>query len=143
MSDANARALRETSELRDQLAIRTLVYECADATDQGDAERFAACYTSDGVFERSDGVCSGRAAIAAVLRKRPPELKRRHVFANLRIDVHDAETASGHGYCLVFDHRDGEALGAPPIVADFFDEYQKSEGRWRISNRVVRRSFGI
>jgi uncharacterized protein (TIGR02246 family) len=117
-----------------------LIVRYGRAADAYDKERFAGCFTADGVFTRGDGSHAGRPAIAAALRY-PGGVQRRHFFTAPEVDFTSGTTATGRGSCLYFEFATETDQNRPPISVDYEDEYRLTEDGWRIALRTVRPSF--
>jgi hypothetical protein len=128
----------------DTLAACTrLVADFAFFVDQRDAEAVTALFTSDGIFERRGTALTGRAAILAAQRARPPEFVTRHACTNIRIDVIDDTHA--RGTCMFVLYRmpairdEGTAATGdlPFTIGDYEDSFTFADGAWRFSRRVA------
>lgn len=99
-------------------------------------------YTEDGIFTTSIRSRTGREAIAAFYRSRQDGRVRtaRHVIANLRVQVQDADHASADWILLLY-----AADGAPVLpsesaimIADVHDVCVRGhDGRWRYASRTI------
>ena len=99
-------------------------------------------YTEDGIFTTSIRSRTGRDAIATFYRGRQDGRVRtaRHVIANLRVDVQDADHASADWILLLY-----AADGAPVLpsesaimIADVHDVCVRgTDGRWRYASRTI------
>jgi SnoaL-like domain len=116
------------------------------ATDAGDADAFADCFTADGVCEVSDPVGSpvarkveGREQLLALMAgfARPPHSRHRHLVIEPVIELSDdLQSASSVSYFAVLREHQGK-----PCVWAFgryLDELvRESDGEWRFARRLA------
>lgn len=131
-------------------ACERLALDFAWHVDHRNAEDVAALFAPDAAFERKGEVLDGRDAIHAAQLKRPAGLVTRHVCANLRIDVLDAEHARGTHYFLLYRHDHAAAgtepgkpapLGPPETVGEYHDDYRLTAEGWKIARRAAKAAF--
>jgi len=88
--------------MTDEDQIRNTIARFCQALDDRRFEDWAATFTEDGVFGRSDG----RAAILKMIQggelATQPELRRKHAVTNVVIDVH-GDTADASSDLTMFD----------------------------------------
>jgi len=67
--------------------------------------------------------------------------KTKHVISNIRIDIDENETsAKAHSYVTVWQATADFPLQAI-FVGDYFDSFEKVDGRWRFTRREIRNSL--
>ncbi len=113
-------------------ACERLIISYAAAIDAGDWDAVAALYTADGRMSRPtapDAFIAGRAAILAGFRARPPRTTR-HVCANIRVTLIDADHATASSQILLFMGKD-----QPPLVGSYADRMRRVDGEWRFAER--------
>ena len=94
------------------------------------------------------GLVEGREAIRAWLARRPENLRSRHVFTNISIEVIDADHASGVTYVTLYRHVGDEALAPRAIelvgaaaVGHYEDEFVRTVDGWRFASRTAHLAF--
>lgn len=119
----------------------------ARAIDFRDYDAFVELFTEDAVLE-AGGLLEGKAAIRESLRKRPDELRSRHVLTNIFIEPLDAETARGITYLTLHRHVGKESLEAGPVAFDgpaavghYEDRFVLAKEGWRIARRKLHLAF--
>lgn len=108
-----------------------LVALYANLNDAARWDEVAALYAEDGVMVRPtapDAPVSGRAAILAAFRARPPRVTR-HVCSNVVIDVDSVDSARGESAMLLFTG------GPAPLVGSFHDRFVRTAQGWRFAER--------
>ena len=108
-----------------------LVHHYANLNDAADWEAAASLFTDDGRLFRpsaSDQPITGRDAILAAFRARPPRITR-HICANVVIDVISTDCALGESAMLLFT-----GPGAP-LVGSFRDRFTHTAEGWRFAER--------
>jgi uncharacterized protein (TIGR02246 family) len=124
--------------VEDVVAIEQLNARYAHATDQGDGERFAACFGEDGVFVSSKlGEIRGLAALAEFARNaasQPGAAARCHWISSVLAERSDDQVTS-RCYAMVV-----EGGAQPRIVASviYEDLLNQSDLGWRFLRRTVR-----
>jgi ketosteroid isomerase-like protein len=124
-------------------AIAELITRYAALNDAGDWDAVAALYTEDGRMSRPtapDTFITGRAAILAGFKSRPPRASR-HFVANILIKLEDETRARATSQIMLFTGTAAADGGlpvqseAPPLVGSFDDTLVKTEGGWRFAQR--------
>ena len=94
------------------------------------------------------GLVEGRAALQGWLARRPENLRSRHVFTNISIDVIDADHARGVTYVTLYRHVGDEALApraielvGPAAVGHYEDEFVRTVDGWRFASRTAYLAF--
>jgi hypothetical protein len=122
--------------------IMSLINSYAFTFDAGDRERFA------GFFEHGEWTVEGSppnhgtdevlAATAGVQIFDDGTTRTKHLTTNVELDIdEDAGTATGQCYLSVFQQTDDFPL-QPIFVGHYFDEFERVDGVWRFSRRVIR-----
>ena len=125
-----------TSE--DRVAIEQLNVRYAHTTDQGDGERFAACFAPGGVFVSSRlGEIAGAEALAEFARgaAAAPGAQSRTHWVNTVLTEEREDHVAGRCYAMVV-----EGGAQPRIVASvvYEDELVRiDDGDWRFRRRAV------
>ena len=124
-------------------AIADLITRYAALNDLGDWEAVAALYTQDGRMSRPtapDEFISGRAAILAAFRSRPPRASR-HVVANVLVTLEGDTRARASSQILLFIGSVAADGGLPllaataPLIGSYADTLVKSAQGWRFAER--------
>jgi len=143
-SKSNDDVLRET---RDRQAIDELMWRYARALDTGDAEAYAAVYTTDGQFGSGANATKGREALKKMVSPRPaqpgaqPAAARPpmyHASANHQLVFIDKDHARLDSYYITTVAGSGRET--PPRVAGVgrsIDELERVNGQWLIKSRNV------
>jgi hypothetical protein len=103
----------------------------ANLNDAARWDDVAALYAEEGVMVRPtapDAPVTGRTAILAAFKARPPRVTR-HVCSNVVIDVESASTARGESAMLLFTGA------AEPLVGSFHDKFVRTAEGWRFAER--------
>jgi hypothetical protein len=135
------RLRRDVQEPVDVVAARSAISDAVAryniAADSGRFEEALSVFTDGAVMELPSGSHHGRDAIREVFTDTAVAMRDdtagfvRHLSTTLRVDVHDAERASGRAYYLVL-------MGTgPDHWGRYIDEYRQVDGSWRISHRRV------
>jgi uncharacterized protein (TIGR02246 family) len=133
-------ALEErVGRLEDELAIHRLMVRYGMAADTGDADRTAAIFSEDGVYD-VDGVppMEGRRGVREmVLGPRHQALVPNcaHTVGPLAVEL-DGDHAIAVGYSRTYT-KAGEEIGLMRVAANRID-LVRSDGRWRIARRTNR-----
>lgn len=136
---------------RDPATIRVELTElsiaCARALDFRDYDTFLTLFTEHAVLEAGSRL-EGHAAIRAAIRRRPDELRTRHVISNVFIDVLSDSEARGISYVTLYAHeseaslrRDPVPLTAPVAVGHFEDRFARTDAGWRFASRRLQVAF--
>jgi 3-phenylpropionate/cinnamic acid dioxygenase small subunit len=140
-STAVVQLRRDVHESADVVAARVSIGDAVArynvAADAGRFDEALSVFTEDAVMELATGTHRGRDAIrglftdtADALRGEAPGVVR-HLSTTLRVDVHDADRASGRAYYLVLLARGPDHWGR------YVDEYRREGAVWRIAHRRV------
>ncbi len=135
-------------EARDRAEIEELMWRYARALDTGDAEGYAALYTTDGQFSSGANATKGRDALkkmiagtrqpqagAQAAAPRPPMY---HTTANHQVVFIDKDRARIDAYHITMVA--GVGRETPPRVAGVgrsIDELERVNGTWLIKSRNV------
>ena len=144
-SKSNDDVLREA---RDRQEIDELMWRYARALDTGDADGYAALYTTDGQFSSGANATKGRDAlkkmIAGARQPQPgaqpaaPRPPMYHTTANHQIVFTDKDHARIDAYHITMVA--GAGRETPPRVAGVgrsIDELERVNGQWLIKSRNV------
>ena len=139
LDDAERRKIRQDCE--------ALSIAYARAVDFRDYDEFVNLFTQDGTLEAGTRL-EGKQAIAASLKRRPDELRSRHVLTNIFVNVVNREEATGISYLTLYRHVGAESLRAEPISFDgpfaighYQDVFVRTEAGWRFKSRVLHMAF--
>jgi hypothetical protein len=133
---------------------RTIQQDCealsiayARAVDFRDYDEFVNLFTEDGTLETGVRL-EGKQAIAASLKRRPDELRSRHVLTNIFVNVVNRDEASGISYLTLYRHVGPESLRSGPISFDgpfaighYQDVFVRMDVGWRFKSRVLHMAF--
>ncbi|MCX7676452.1 MAG: nuclear transport factor 2 family protein [Alteraurantiacibacter sp.] len=127
----------------DRLAIHERLAACAWALDTGDADAFAACFTTNGVLEwdafEEPLRWQGRTALyhfAAFLRDLPTSAGRQHHITNTVITP-KTEGAGARSYVTV-TLRQGDGPHQLYVMGWYEDTFAQEDGAWLLAHRVIR-----
>ena len=126
---------------QDYVDVQNLYARYNHASDAGDAETYAACFTDDGVLQIDPvGVLvQGRASLVAYKQKDAAGRGgryRRHWNGSLWLEPVDADTVRGRCYF----HGYNGTPGQPPVLADagvYDDRIVRVGGVWRFARRHI------
>jgi len=112
--------------------------------DFGDYDAFADLFAIDGVLE-AGRPSNGREALRTGIKKsRSPLLRSRHVLTNVRIEVVDADHATGVTYLSLYRWVCDEAqpdgplpLAGPAGVGHYQDRFVRTAEGWRFAHRKL------
>jgi hypothetical protein len=130
-------------------AVAELIVRYAALNDAGDWDAVAALYTEDGRMNRPtspDDFITGRAAILAGFRSRPPRAAR-HFVANILVTLEGETRACASSRILLFTGTAADDGGlpfqsaTPPLVGSYEDTLIKTEHGWRFVERRGRLEF--
>ena len=113
--------------------------------DTGDYLHLPDVFTADGVWQVQGNRSEGRAAIADYWKtrvaRRKPEDGSRSLVTNQRIEVIDADHASGSSYFTIFRYTVGAASKslAPAVFTRSTDEYLRTPEGWKLRRRALYR----
>ena len=140
----------------DDAARRTIQQDCealsiayARAVDFRDYDEFVNLFTEDGTLETGVRL-EGKQAIAASLKRRPDELRSRHVLTNIFVNVVNRDEATGISYLTLYRHVGPESLRSGPISFDgpfaighYQDVFVRMDDGWRFKSRVLHMAFRL
>ena len=130
-------------------AVAELIVRYAGLNDAGDWDAVAALYTEDGRMNRPtspDDFITGRAAILAGFRSRPPRAAR-HFVANILVTLEGETRARASSRILLFTGTAADDGGlpfqsaTPPLVGSYEDTLVKTADGWRFVERRGRLEF--
>ncbi|WP_235902599.1 nuclear transport factor 2 family protein [Sandarakinorhabdus oryzae] len=113
-------------------ACERLILDYAAAIDAADWDTVAALYVASGRMSRPtapDDFIEGRDAILASFCARPPRTTR-HICANIRVTLLDADNATASSQIMLFTASD-----QPPLVGSYADVMVREDGTWRFVER--------
>lgn len=135
-------------QARDRAEIETLMWRYARALDTGDAEGYAALYTTDGQFSAGGNATRGRDALKRMImgtapgQAGAPQAARRppmyHTTANHQLHFVDRDHARIDAYYITLIA--GAGADTPPrvvAVGRSVDELERVNGQWLIASRNV------
>jgi hypothetical protein len=132
---------RRVRRLEDEREILRVLSAYGSAVDYGDAERFVACFTADGVLElsrpKSDQVAvraAGPEELAAFAHShsRAPQQWHKHLVLETDLEIDGEEARATSYYVLLQDHE------RVPVVRSFgryVDRLVRTDERWAIARR--------
>ena len=139
MDDAERRTIQQDCE--------ALSIAYARAVDFRDYDEFVNLFTEDGTLETGVRL-EGKQAIAASLKRRPDELRSRHVLTNIFVNVVNRDEATGISYLTLYRHVGPESLRSGPISFDgpfaighYQDVFVRMDDGWRFKSRVLHMAF--
>ena len=132
----------------DRAQIEEVMWRYARALDTGDAEGYAALYTTDGQFSSGANATKGREALKQMIagarqrqagaQRAAPRPPMYHATANHRLSFVDKDHARIDAYHITMVA--GAGPETPPRVAGAgrsIDELERVNGRWLIKSRNV------
>ena len=132
---------------RIQRACTDLSIGYARAIDFRDYDAFLELFTDDAVLDAGRRL-DGLGAIRASLRRRPDELRSRHVISNVFIDVLSPEEARGISYLTLYRHHGAASLTPQPVplagpaaVGHYEDRFRRTARGWLFSARRLHLAF--
>ena len=139
MDDTERRIIRQDCE--------ALSIAYARAVDFRDYDEFSNLFLEEGTLEAGVRL-QGRAAIAASLKRRPDELRSRHVLTNIFINVINRDEANGISYLTLYRHVGPESTLSGPVKLDgpfgighYQDVFMRTSDGWRFKSRVLHMAF--
>lgn len=129
---------RRLQVVEDELAIHRLIVRYGLAVDTGDAERTAAVFTPEGVYDADVRCMRGRAEIADMVQSdRHQAMVGRcaHQIGPATVQV-DGDRAVAIGYSRVY-LRDGDGIGIYRVSMNRW-ELERRDGSWLIARRRTR-----
>jgi uncharacterized protein (TIGR02246 family) len=134
--------MNATDVLLIERACERLIADSAVLNDQREWAALAALYAPDGVVVRPNGQrLEGREAIEAAYAGGDPDRVTRHLCANVRVDVDDADSAHATTTVLIMSGTRGDDSNTTYRVGEFADSFVRTEEGWRIAER--RASLGM
>ena len=140
--------MRYCGETRDRQQIEELMWRYARALDTGNAEGYAALYTTDGQFGSGANATKGREALKQMIAgaapasggRKPaaPRPQMYHTTANHQVVFIDKDHARIDAYHITMVA--GAGPQTPPRVAGVgrsIDELERVNGQWLIKSRNV------
>jgi hypothetical protein len=132
--------------VQDRLDIIDLVANYALTIDASKMAEFLDNFAPDGVIVSGGTDYAGHARITEWMHNRmrrlgfdldkPPPHSVRH-FAGMPLVVGESDDkASASTSCVIFD-QDANGNVFANLVATYFDEFEKKDGRWRFKRRVI------
>jgi uncharacterized protein (TIGR02246 family) len=124
--------------VEDELAIHKLIVRYGLAVDSGDAERTAAVFAPDGVYDADVRLMRGRADIADMVRgERHQGMVGRcaHQIGPALVRV-DGDAATALGYSRVY-LQDADGIGVYRVSFNRWTLARQADG-WRITHRLTR-----
>jgi uncharacterized protein (TIGR02246 family) len=124
--------------LEDELAIHRLIVRYGLAVDTGDAERTAAVFTPEGVYDADVRLMNGRAAVADMVRgDRHQQMVGRcaHQIGPAVVRV-DGDRAVALGYSRVYLHS-ANGIAVYRVSLNRW-ELERRDGAWLIARRLTR-----
>jgi uncharacterized protein (TIGR02246 family) len=130
---------RRVQALEDELAIHRLIVRYGPGVDAGDADRGAAVFTANGVYDVDVGLMEGREAVREMVRgARHQAMVGRcaHQIGPAVVMLDGPERASAIGYSRVY-LRTPDRVEVYRVSLNRW-ELVKERGEWLISRRVTR-----
>ena len=139
LDDAERRNIRQDCE--------ALSIAYARAVDFRDYDQFADLFVEEGILEAGVRL-EGKAAIETSIKRRPDELRSRHVLSNIFINVINRDQANGISYLTLYRHVGAESARSGPIAFDgpfgvghYQDLFVRTLDGWRFKSRVLHMAF--
>ena len=129
---------RRLQAVEDELAIHKLIVRYGLAVDTGDADRTAAVFSADGVYDADVRLMRGRAEVADIVRSaRHQGMVGRcaHQIGPALVRV-DGDRATALGYSRVY-LRDADQVGIYRVSLNRW-ELERRAGTWTIVRRLTR-----
>jgi len=109
--------------------------------DRNMGKELAALFTEDGEFKRPGLVVKGRAEFLAWTERRKEEAETRHIGSPPVFISGDGQSAKSVSYFTAYRARKTAAplpeYDGPVGIAEYHDDYRKTEEGWRIARRKV------
>lgn len=121
----------------DERAVEAVIRRFARLNDEAQWIALAELFTEDAVFARPsapDLPLSGRAAILAAFRARPPRLAR-HLVCNTVVTMSGPDTAEAFSYSVLISLGSDRATLS---IGEFKDRLAREAGIWKFSARFGR-----
>jgi hypothetical protein len=128
----------DTDDLRDQQALRELVYRYAHCADTRDGPGYAALFAADGVLEGAAFRYAGTEDLAGVAPQLSRFAKTYHMVFNC-LFVIDGDEATGEIYSAAHHLTPDEDGRYSDLVMHitYRDRYRRTADGWRIAKRTV------
>ncbi len=141
-----ATELSSENRMQIEFALRKLNADFCYYVDHRETDLLVDLFTNDALYTHGTRSSEGRDEIARLFRNRNATGTRtaRHMQSGLRLQIIDAQTATGKSVCMTFaaDQLPPVTPATPNLVADFVDEYRLcTDAIWRISRRHIERIF--
>ena len=139
LEDTVAALAHRVERLEDELAIHRLLVSYGLGADAGDAERGAAVFTEDGVYDVDVGRMDGRKAVAAMLsgpRHKEMVGQCAHQIGPAVVTIEGNDRASAVGYSRVYL----ATRAGTHVYRVSMNRWQlvKRAGAWQIARRTTR-----
>jgi len=138
LQQAVADLTRRVQALEDELAIHRLIVQYGLGVDVGDADRAAAVFAEDAVYDTDVGVMHGHTGVRnMVLGARHQAMVGRcaHQIGPAVVELH-GDRAVATGYSRVY-LRNGDDIGIYRVSCNRW-ELERRAGTWRIARRTTR-----
>lgn len=137
-------ALQATLDIRD---CERLVKDYTIALADGYASRAADLFSEAAVWHSARVRLEGRESIRSYLSVREQNTVRvsRHLVTNHLVDIVDQDHATGRAFFV--EYRSDVASSEfredvdPALIGDYFDRYQRIDGKWYIAERRLQIAF--
>lgn len=136
-----------TEQANIERACEQLCIAYARSIDFRDYDNFVELFADDAVLDVGNPL-HGQAAILESIRRRPDELRSRHVMTNLFVEVLNRDQARGMAYLSLYRHIGEESLlqepvafSAPAAVGHYEDRYVRTDAGWRFARRRLFLAF--
>ena len=131
--------MNDLERLLAEREITRLVLRYAQLNDAGDFDGLAALFAENGQFVRPSGGApvTGRAAILASYKERPPRISR-HLITNILPEIVDEKTATCASTILLYSAPAGDLpanAAGPALLGGFNDRLIKTSEGWRFLER--------
>ena len=129
------------SQLEDRAACIALAQAFSYHVDRRDTEAVVALFAENGEFRRPGLHVRGHAEIRNWMTNREEWPRTRHVATPVVVTDMQADTAAGLSYFTLYQADKPEEglpiLQGPSAIAEYHDEYRRTEQGWRIERRRV------
>lgn len=149
LSGAQAADLSEQDEWLIKAEIKQLVDTYAMARDNLDAVAYANTFTENGTLILGGQPYTGRDVLQARVEGANQASIGMHLMSTSDITVIDENNATGIHYATVYgaipgeDHAESDAVEVAGFVSQgkYFDQYERTDEGWRISERRFERIY--
>lgn len=119
--------------------ILNLMNEYCFAVDSGDLKTFGRLLKHAEWIAEGKKPEKGSSSNMIIYSDGTPRTK--HTLSNISLDIDEAgDTARGHSYVTVYQQTDEFPL-QPIFSGDYFDEFERVDGKWRFTKREIRNSL--